>query len=142
MASDSPESLMTICTDFCLRNLEGTLCYLLDNEILRLHPDIFLPSEICDRLVNEYIELVNADSSFEPHESFFTLFSEPQSTRLTRLHLREDIVQDQDLEAIRKQVSKAWRWQCACLGACSECCLQKHCAGTVIRNSVALQSDV
>ncbi|XP_063288694.1 protein zer-1 homolog [Pelobates fuscus] len=103
MASDSPESLMTICTDFCLRNLKGTLCYLLDNEVLRLHPDIFLPSEISDRLVNEYIELVNADSGFEPHESFFTLFSEPQSTRLTRLHLREDIVQDQDLEAIRKQ---------------------------------------
>lgn len=55
MASDSPESLMTLCTDFCLRNLEGTLCYLLDNETLRLHPDIFLPSEICDKLVNEYV---------------------------------------------------------------------------------------
>lgn len=55
MASDSPESLMTLCTDYCLRNLEGTLCYLLDNETLRLHPDIFLPSEICDKLVNEYV---------------------------------------------------------------------------------------
>ncbi|OXB72180.1 UNVERIFIED_CONTAM: hypothetical protein H355_000897 [Colinus virginianus] len=84
MASDSPESLMTLCTDFCLRNLEGTLCYLLDNETLRLHPDIFLPSEICDRLVNEYVELVKTDSIFEPHESFFTLFSDPRSTRLAR----------------------------------------------------------
>lgn len=46
---------MTLCTDYCLRNLEGTLCYLLDNETLRLHPDIFLPSEICDKLVNEYV---------------------------------------------------------------------------------------
>lgn len=55
MASDSPESLMALCTDYCLRNLEGTLCYLLDNETLRLHPDIFLPSEICDKLVNEYV---------------------------------------------------------------------------------------
>uniref|UniRef100_U3IZB1 Protein zer-1 homolog n=1 Tax=Anas platyrhynchos platyrhynchos TaxID=8840 RepID=U3IZB1_ANAPP len=103
MASDSPESLMTLCTDFCLRNLEGTLCYLLDNETLRLHPDIFLPSEICDKLVNEYVELVKTDSIFEPHESFFTLFSDPRSTRLARIHLREQIVQDQDLEAIRKQ---------------------------------------
>ncbi|XP_007475163.1 protein zer-1 homolog isoform X3 [Monodelphis domestica] len=103
MASDSPESLMTLCTDFCLRNLEGTLGYLLDNETLRLHPDVFLPSEICDRLVNEYVELVNADCNFEPHESFFSLFSDPRSTRLTRIHLREDLVQDQDLEAIRKQ---------------------------------------
>ncbi|XP_030063763.1 protein zer-1 homolog isoform X1 [Microcaecilia unicolor] len=103
MALDSPESLMTLCMDFCLRNLEETLCYLLDNETLRLHPDIFLPSEICDRLVKEYMELVNTDGILEPHESFFTLFSDPQSTRLTRIHLREDFVQDQDLEAIRKQ---------------------------------------
>ncbi|KAJ1133779.1 hypothetical protein NDU88_000255 [Pleurodeles waltl] len=100
---DSPESLMALCTEYCLRNLDGTLCYLLENETLRLHPDIFLPSEICDRLVNEYIELVNADSVFEAHDSFFALFSDPRSTRLTRIHLREDIVQDQDLEAIRKQ---------------------------------------
>ncbi|XP_069465285.1 protein zer-1 homolog [Ambystoma mexicanum] len=103
MAMDCPESLMTLCTEYCLRNLDGTLCYLLENETLRLHPDIFLPSEICDKLVNEYIELVNADSVFEAHDSFFALFSEPRSTRLTRVHLREDIVQDQDLEAIRKQ---------------------------------------
>ncbi|KFV64087.1 Protein zer-1, partial [Dryobates pubescens] len=103
MASDSPESLMRLCTDYCLRNLEGTLCYLLDNQTLRLHPDIFLPSEICDKLVNEYVELVKTDSIFEPHESFFTLFSDPRSTRLARIHLREQIVQDQDLEAIRKQ---------------------------------------
>uniref|UniRef100_A0A8C4LJG5 Protein zer-1 homolog n=1 Tax=Equus asinus asinus TaxID=83772 RepID=A0A8C4LJG5_EQUAS len=103
MASDTPESLMALCTDFCLHNLEGTLGYLLDKETLRLHPDVFLPSEICDRLVNEYVELVNAACNFEPHESFFSLFSDPRSTRLTRIHLREDLVQDQDLEAIRKQ---------------------------------------
>ncbi|XP_068104613.1 protein zer-1 homolog [Hyperolius riggenbachi] len=102
MATDTPESLMTICTDFCLRNLKGTLCYLIDEEVLKLRPDIFLPSEICDRLVNDYIELVNADSRFEPYDSFLSLFSEPQNTRLTRLHLTEDIVQDQDLEAISK----------------------------------------
>uniref|UniRef100_A0A7M4FS40 Protein zer-1 homolog n=1 Tax=Crocodylus porosus TaxID=8502 RepID=A0A7M4FS40_CROPO len=103
MASDSPESLMTLCTDYCLRNLEGTLCYLLDNKTLRLHPDIFLPSEICDKLVNEYVELVKTDSVFEPHESFFSLFSDPRSTRLARIHLREQIVQDEDLDAIKNQ---------------------------------------
>ncbi|XP_052038014.1 protein zer-1 homolog isoform X3 [Apodemus sylvaticus] len=103
MASDTPESLMALCTDFCLRNLDGTLGYLLDKETLRLHPDIFLPSEICDQLVNEYVDLVSAACTFEPHETFFSLFSDPRSTRLTRIHLREDLVQDQDLEAIRKQ---------------------------------------
>ena len=51
-----------------------------------------------------YVELVNAACNFQPHESFFSLFSDPRSTRLTRIHLREDMVQDQDQEAIRKQV--------------------------------------
>lgn len=72
MASDSPESLMTLCTDYCLRNLEGTLCYLLDNETLQLHPDIFLPSEICDKLVNEYVSGLlweGAGSSEEEYSS-------------------------------------------------------------------------
>lgn len=50
------------------------------------------------------MELVSAACTFEPHETFFSLFSDPRSTRLTRIHLREDLVQDQDLEAIRKQV--------------------------------------
>lgn len=54
------------------------------------------------------MELVNAACNFEPHESFFSLFSDPRSTRLTRIHLREDLVQDQDLEAIRKQVRPAF----------------------------------
>ncbi|XP_064420442.1 protein zer-1 homolog [Latimeria chalumnae] len=103
MAADNPDSLMSLCTEYCLRNLEGTLCYLLDNETLCLHPDIFLPSEICDKLVNSYMELVNTDNSFDPHESFFALFSDPRSTRLTRVHLREDVIQDQDLEAIGNQ---------------------------------------
>lgn len=58
------------------------------------------------------MELVNAACSFEPHESFFSLFSDPRSTRLSRLHLREDLVQDQDLEAIRKQVSMATQVPC------------------------------
>ncbi|XP_028664420.1 protein zer-1 homolog [Erpetoichthys calabaricus] len=103
MAVDSPDTLMALSTEYCLRNLEGTLCYLLDNETLRLHPDIFLPSEICDKLVNAYMELVHTDNNFEPYESFFPLFSDTRNTRLTRVHLREDTVQDQDLEAIRGQ---------------------------------------
>lgn len=103
MALDSPDSLMALSIEYCLRNLEGTLCYLLDNETLRLHPDIFLPSEICDKLVNAYMELVHADHNFELHQSFFLLFSDPRSTRLTRVQLREDTVLDQDLEAIGSQ---------------------------------------
>ncbi|MBN3286159.1 ZER1 protein, partial [Polyodon spathula] len=102
MALDSPDSLMTLTIEYCLRNLEGTLCYLLD-ETLRLHPDIFLPSEICDKLVNTYMELVHTDQNFELHQGFFLLFSDPRSSRLTRVQLREDTVQDQDLEAIGSQ---------------------------------------
>lgn len=54
--------------------------------------------------VNRYMELVHTDSNFEPEESFFQLFSDPRSTRLTRVQLREDFVRDRDLETIRKQV--------------------------------------
>ncbi|MBN3297604.1 ZER1 protein, partial [Amia calva] len=102
-AGDNPESLMALSTEYCLRNLQGTLCYLLDNKTLRLHPDIFLPSEICDKLVNAYMELVHTDGTFEMHKTFFLLFSDPRSTRLTRVQLRENTVQDRDLEAIRNQ---------------------------------------
>lgn len=50
------------------------------------------------------MDLVHTDSDFEPKENFFLLFSDPRSTRLTRVQLREDFVHDRDLEAIRKQV--------------------------------------
>lgn len=53
---------------------------------------------------SRYMEMVHTDNNFEPEESFFQLFSDPRSTRLTRVQLREDIVRDKDLEAIRKQV--------------------------------------
>lgn len=56
------------------------------------------------------MELVHTDSNFEPEESFFQLFSDPRSTRLTRVQLREDFVRDRDLEAIKKQVGGSWAW--------------------------------
>uniref|UniRef100_A0A672H258 Protein zer-1 homolog n=1 Tax=Salarias fasciatus TaxID=181472 RepID=A0A672H258_SALFA len=102
-AGDDPESLMTLATVFCLRNLRKTMCYQGLRNKLCLRSDIFLPSEICDKLVNTYMELIHTDSNFEPEESFFQLFSDPRSTRLTRVQLREDFVRDRDLEAIRKQ---------------------------------------
>ncbi|KAJ8285759.1 hypothetical protein GJAV_G00030610 [Gymnothorax javanicus] len=102
-AGDNPESLMALSTVYCLRNLRRTMCCLGDKNRLRLNPDIFLPSEICDKLVSAYVELVHTDSNFEMHDSFFSLFSDPYSTRLTRVQLREDTVWDRDLEAIAKQ---------------------------------------
>lgn len=55
-------------------------------------------------LWSRYVELVHTDSNFEPQDGFFQLFSDPRSTRLTRVQLREDLVRDKDLEAIGKQV--------------------------------------
>ncbi|KAL0965135.1 hypothetical protein UPYG_G00277240 [Umbra pygmaea] len=101
-AGDNPDSLMSLSTAFCLRNLRKTMCYLGDRNKLCLRSDVFLPSEICDKLVNTYMELVNTDSNFEPQDGFFQLFSDPRSTRLTRVQLR-DFVRDKDLEAIGKQ---------------------------------------
>uniref|UniRef100_A0A8C6KJJ2 Protein zer-1 homolog n=1 Tax=Nothobranchius furzeri TaxID=105023 RepID=A0A8C6KJJ2_NOTFU len=102
-AGDDPDSLMALATVFCLRNLRKTMCYQGLRNRLLLRSDIFLPSEICDKLVNTYVELVHTDSYFEPEESFFQLFADPRSTRLTRVQLRENLVLDRDLEAIRKQ---------------------------------------
>uniref|UniRef100_A0A8C6TCX9 Protein zer-1 homolog n=1 Tax=Neogobius melanostomus TaxID=47308 RepID=A0A8C6TCX9_9GOBI len=99
----NPDSLMTLATEFCLKNLRNTMCYQGFKNKLCLRSDIFLPSEICDKLVNTYMELVHTNSNFEPEESFFQLFADPRSTRLTRVQLREDFVRDRDLEAIRKQ---------------------------------------
>ncbi|KAA0719649.1 Protein zer-1 -like protein Hzyg [Triplophysa tibetana] len=100
---DDPDSLMSLCTVFCLKNLRRTMCHTGDRDRLCLRPDVFLPSEICDKLVNVYMDLVHTDSNFEPQDGFFQLFGDPRSTRLTRLQLREDFVRDKDLEAIGKQ---------------------------------------
>lgn len=51
-AGDDPDSLMTLATVFCLRNLRKTMCYQGFRNKLSLRSDIFLPSEICDKLVN------------------------------------------------------------------------------------------
>lgn len=54
-AGDNPDSLMALSTAFCLRNLRRTMCYLGERNKLCLCSDIFLPSEICDKLVNTYV---------------------------------------------------------------------------------------
>uniref|UniRef100_A0A8C9VL41 Protein zer-1 homolog n=1 Tax=Scleropages formosus TaxID=113540 RepID=A0A8C9VL41_SCLFO len=102
-AGDRPESLAEICTARCLRNLGGTMCRTSAEGSLSLSGGVFLPSEICDRLLNTYVELVLTDSTFQKHDGFFTLFSDPYSTRLKRVQLRNDVVRDRDLEAIAKQ---------------------------------------
>ncbi|KAK7895802.1 hypothetical protein WMY93_021127 [Mugilogobius chulae] len=89
------------CTELVKKR--NTMCYQGLRNKLCLRSDIFLPSEICDKLVNTYMELVHTNSNFDSEESFFQLFSDPRSTRLTRVQLREDFVHDRDLEAIRKQ---------------------------------------
>lgn len=54
-AGDNPDSLMTLATVYCLRNLRRTMCYQGFRNKLCLRSDIFLPSEICDKLVNTYV---------------------------------------------------------------------------------------
>lgn len=51
-AGDNPDSLMTLTTIFCLRNLRKTMCCQGFRNKLSLRSDIFLPSEICDKLVS------------------------------------------------------------------------------------------
>lgn len=69
------------------------------------------------------MELVHTDSNFKPEESFFQLFSDPLSTRLTRVQLKEDFVCDRDLEAIRKQVRFSMIPGRKNQGYANDCCL-------------------
>lgn len=85
-----------------------------------------MPGSFYFFLLSRYMELVHTDNNFEPEESFFQLFSDPRSTRLTRVQLREDVVRDKDLEAIRKQVGccKPVFPVCSCCnpGSLQDCC--------------------
>lgn len=54
-AGDDPDSLMALTTIFCLRNLRTTMCYQGFQNRLALRSDVFLPSEICDKLVSTYV---------------------------------------------------------------------------------------
>lgn len=77
-------------------SLKGSACHVSSHGLLIAF--------CCCCFFYRYMELVHTDSNFEPEESFFQLFSDPRSTRLTRVQLREDFVRDRDLEAIKKQV--------------------------------------
>ncbi|MEQ2205820.1 hypothetical protein XENOCAPTIV_015214 [Xenoophorus captivus] len=63
-AGDNPDSLMTLATVFCLRNLRKTMCYQGFRNKLCMRSDIFLPSEICDKLVNTFRETLVSLSLF------------------------------------------------------------------------------
>lgn len=54
-AGDDPDSLMSLTTVFCLRNLRRTMCCQGSRNKLSLRPDVFLPSEICDKLLGTYV---------------------------------------------------------------------------------------
>nr|XP_061810202.1 protein zer-1 homolog [Nerophis lumbriciformis] len=102
-AEDDPDSLVTLATVCCLRNLRKTICSQRVTKKLCLNIGLFLPSHICDKFVNMYMELVHTDASFEMDESFLQLFSEPRRTSLTRLRLKVDFGFDKHLQAMRKQ---------------------------------------
>ncbi|KAI1882445.1 hypothetical protein AGOR_G00250820 [Albula goreensis] len=103
--AEGPETLMSLCIVHCLRNLRGTMfCCRGSQGQLCLPPDVFLPREICNRLLSMYMELLQTDSTLETPGNFLSLFSDPRSTRLTRVQLREGLqLGDRDLQAIAKQ---------------------------------------
>uniref|UniRef100_A0A8C7L0Q7 Protein zer-1 homolog n=1 Tax=Oncorhynchus kisutch TaxID=8019 RepID=A0A8C7L0Q7_ONCKI len=78
MSRDNPDSLMALTTAFCLKNLRRTMCYLGERNKLCLRSDVFLPSEICDKLVNTYQEAWSRKSEKQqmfifPKNIFFDL---------------------------------------------------------------------
>uniref|UniRef100_A0A8C9VSP3 Protein zer-1 homolog n=1 Tax=Scleropages formosus TaxID=113540 RepID=A0A8C9VSP3_SCLFO len=79
-AGDRPESLAEICTARCLRNLGGTMCRTSAEGSLSLSGGVFLPSEICDRLLNTWV--LGCNGNFRPFSDLsspvtVTLYSVP-----------------------------------------------------------------
>ncbi|XP_078741051.1 LOW QUALITY PROTEIN: protein zer-1 homolog, partial [Lampetra fluviatilis] len=130
--AQSPQSLGSLCVEACLRSLTQTLCYHDTTGAtagggggpgggggggpgggggggpgtLRLRPDVFLPSEIADRLVNAFVALQSLEGSVHQQhhqQGFLRAFSEPRAARLQRVSLREFDFSDADLDALCNQ---------------------------------------
>uniref|UniRef100_A0A8C4PWV0 Zyg-11 related, cell cycle regulator n=1 Tax=Eptatretus burgeri TaxID=7764 RepID=A0A8C4PWV0_EPTBU len=81
--SPNPRSLAELCVQCCLVQTVPALARYDDTNTLCLHPGLKLPSDICDRLVNSYVEHFVLEVGGRL-DGFLELFSDPKSTRLQR----------------------------------------------------------
>uniref|UniRef100_UPI00358F2958 protein zer-1 homolog isoform X2 n=1 Tax=Myxine glutinosa TaxID=7769 RepID=UPI00358F2958 len=95
-------SLAELCVQCCLVQTVPALARYDHTNTLCLHPGLKLPSDICDRLVNSYVQQFVLDVG-DWLDGFLELFSDPKSTRLQRLCLRNFDLQEKDLDALSNQ---------------------------------------
>ncbi|CAH1270971.1 ZER1 [Branchiostoma lanceolatum] len=94
--TDDPESLGDICVQYCLAHL-GTFCVLDAAGLpLAIKPDICIPSQYSDKLLNWSNERGDADGPF------LRVFLDPQQTRLRHVNLHgNEKISNQALSALR-----------------------------------------
>lgn len=99
----SPESLLDLCFNFINNNLDTISVPCCKNKgRLKLKPGVYLPVEICERLLSVRscsVSLVNPHFS-SGFSRFVHIFKDRQSTRLKRVRLRDVDIIDRDLEVL------------------------------------------
>ena len=92
MEDSCPDSLLAICLQYCVQNLETFCDYDHDSECYCLRDSTTLPTEICERIIK-----VRSETVFELDDSFLNIFSDVEQTHLKRLNLRDSTLSDAGL---------------------------------------------
>ena len=94
---DSVDSLLTICVNFCVNNLEATLA---DKDAVgfwHLKPDVTLPVNVCENLLKAFV--VN---DFEINDGVLNIFSDTERTRLCRARVKDSLITDEGVAALTR----------------------------------------
>ncbi|KAF5297204.1 hypothetical protein FQA39_LY12219 [Lamprigera yunnana] len=94
-SSTAPEPLMELCLDYILNHLD-TICEFKSNsDQLRLHDNIALPIEICERLLMGCL-----NKNKRQIDSFINIFRDRQCTRLKRVKLHNTDIEDKSVKVL------------------------------------------
>lgn len=97
LEDNSPDTLVSICTEFCVKHLKTFCDWDYQEKRYVLRSGLSLPNEICEGMLNKCCAM----DSCKIDGDFLKLFSNPQNTRLKRVNLRNcDYVTDDDMAIV------------------------------------------
>lgn len=91
----APESLIELCVDYILNHLDTICEYKPNTDQLRLHHNVALPIEICERLL-----MGRLNRNKRQIDSFINIFRDRQCTRLKRVTLNHTDIEDKSLKVL------------------------------------------
>lgn len=92
---NSPDSLVDVCTRFCVQHLESFCSYDSRQDRYSLREGITLPNEICERMLAACAEVGRTVD-----DDFLRIFKNPQTTRLRRVNLSGTPITDEGLAIV------------------------------------------